>query len=803
MGSVTKIKRSSGRTTFKAHELLFNKIARGLPKEFPFRSVFSLKPIIDHWQTQRDHESELIRTLALKVEQGVKKAPALADIIEDFELLSRHEEIVSTMLTPIFPNREWTNDLRALVDPFGNHMVFRTSAMQRLMRVDEYLSRWLHRSLLGIRILCAYRFILQAFYDTDLQVDQPIIQVFKMPDDLLKRYYKLTTTIDYVRVRNLEPVPDLGQADLHFLLNNVDNIGLWMECLPPQIFEFSGFQIVTMTDVTSEVATASIEHLLLTSDASVNEQKFDLIQDEIRTFFRKPFLRLGLASLQKDGELNFMSSRRIWNSLIIREDVMNERLDINNSIYREVLEEDRPIIVGDVETLSSNRDVRECLLDKDVHSLLLSPLRYEDEVVGILELSSRTPGDLNALATLKLDLIESLFALSVHQNLKRFEDRVTATVRESFTAIHPSVSWRFREAAIAMMDLEEADTPNPEDHIVFREVYPLYGSADIRGSSDRRNQAVRSDLIEHLELVWSTLKAAEDHVPVSLIGEIMHRIGAWRDKLKAGFHTKDESETNDFLVREVNPFLILLQRRHQVLHELIEGYFDRVNENGGLLINEQRAYGRSVQLINETISDILENEQIELQQTCPHYFEKYKTDGVEHTMYIGASIVPDLPFDLAYVKNLRLHQLITCCKIGVAIEGLKQNLEVPLNITQLILVQDMPHSISFRMDEKKFDVDGAYGIRYEVIKKRIDKAMIAGSEERISQPGKIAIVYAFDREAEEYHRYLDFMQADNLLVGQVEELEIGALQGVSGLKALRVQINMDRPTLDPSNSDSV
>ena len=181
----------------------------------------------------------------------------------------------------------------------------------------------------------------------------------------------------------------------------------------------------------------------------------------------------------------------------------------------------------------------------------------------------------------------------------------------------------------------------------------------------------------------------------------------------------------------------------------------------------------------------------------------HRPDGVEHTMYIGASIVPDLPFDLAYVKNLRLHQLITCCKIGVAIEGLKQNLEVPLNITQLILVQDMPHSISFRMDEKKFDVDGAYGIRYEVIKKRIDKAMIAGSEERISQPGMIAIVYAFDREAEEDQRYLDFMQADNFLVGQVEELEIGALQGVSGLKALRVQINMDGPTLDPSNSDSV
>jgi hypothetical protein len=187
---------------------------------------------------------------------------------------------------------------------------------------------------------------------------------------------------------------------------------------------------------------------------------------------------------------------------------------------------------------------------------------------------------------------------------------------------------------------------------------------------------------------------------------------------------------------------------------------------------------------------LLDREQVELQKTCPHYFEKYKTDGVEHIMYIGASLVPQMTFDLAYVRNIRLNQLITCCRIGHAIDEIKSELTIPLDVAQMILVQDTPHGIRFRIDEKKFDVDGAYGIRYEVIKKRIDKATVKGTTERISQPGKIAIVYAFEREAKEYRRYLEFMQAEGNTCGDIEELELNPLQGVSGLKALRVQIKL-------------
>jgi hypothetical protein len=95
------------------------------------------------------------------------------------------------------------------------------------------------------------------------------------------------------------------------------------------------------------------------------------------------------------------------------------------------------------------------------------------------------------------------------------------------------------------------------------------------------------------------------------------------------------------------------------------------------------------------------------------------------------------------------------------------------------------------MDEMQFDVDGAYNIRYEIVKKRIDKAFIKGSSERLTQPGMLAVVYSQDEEASEYMQYIEYLRSMNMVKGVVEDLELQDLQGTNGLRALRVQFELD------------
>jgi hypothetical protein len=128
------------------------------------------------------------------------------------------------------------------------------------------------------------------------------------------------------------------------------------------------------------------------------------------------------------------------------------------------------------------------------------------------------------------------------------------------------------------------------------------------------------------------------------------------------------------------------------------------------------------------------------------------------------------------------------CETENIIQRLKPSLQTKLDICSLILVHSNPLAISFRMEEKKFDVDGAYNIRYEIMKKRIDKALVIETNERLTQPGKIAIVYSQDREAREYMNYLRYLQNINYIGSEVESLTLKDLQGVTGLKALRVEV---------------
>jgi hypothetical protein len=157
-------------------------------------------------------------------------------------------------------------------------------------------------------------------------------------------------------------------------------------------------------------------------------------------------------------------------------------------------------------------------------------------------------------------------------------------------------------------------------------------------------------------------------------------------------------------------------------------------------------------------------------------------------MYIGESITKEESFNAIYLYNLRLWQLQVMCDMENEFYVNKNDYPISLDVASMILVFNQPLSIRFRMDEKQFDVDGTYNARYEVVKKRIDKAFIKGTEKRITTKGKITIVYSQKADEEEYMKYIKFLQSKKVLDEPVEIVELQDLQGVTGLKAFRVPI---------------
>ena len=108
----------------------------------------------------------------------------------------------------------------------------------------------------------------------------------------------------------------------------------------------------------------------------------------------------------------------------------------------------------------------------------------------------------------------------------------------------------------------------------------------------------------------------------------------------------------------------------------------------------------------------------------PTILKKYKTDGVEHNMY-GGNRLP----------NKKLTTLPTCIipsPLATAGDVWNGNPILPKpgtishtvagSLDDLCVRRAHHHPLSYRW--KQFDVDGAYNVRYEMIKKRIDKARI-------------------------------------------------------------------------------
>lgn len=768
---------------------------------FPFPVTFTFQYLIEQWRAL-NNDPRTSATLPLELlESKLQEAPELLGPIKDQTILYKHQETVDLLVSPFFPNSFWNLELQAIGAPFSNHFVHVSHRLEKLLgakksfTVNEQNAN--NKSItLFWRLLYAYKTILAKFYNLSLVIDQPIIHTFvSRTQSGLNSYFKLLGYHPFMRVKNLKKLPSLDKPTFNYLVDNFHDMDLWMQYLPPKYFEFTGFTFYKFIDVTVEEASARLEHTLLTNQGDISDKIFEELQQEFRILFRRPDLQLGLASIQGNGALNFKSTKKSWNSLRIRGITDLSATDIDKSVYGKVLKQGKTLIIEDLNRWENPSRVESVLLKLQVKNLTLVPLFHQNQLVGLLEITSPNPGEINTLDTYKLKQVIPFFARAIYDHLERFENKVQNVVKETYTAIHPTVEWRFRESAIKILNKRQTTKVAEPEAILFENVYPLYAAADIRGSSDQRNKAIRDDLLEHLGLARSILQKVHLTVPLAVINELDFISSQKMGEIEHGMSPGHESSTIEFILNEVNPLCRHLFHNYEGLRPLLQQFMDATQGATNLLFRRRNAYESSLKTINETISNYLLLSQQEMQGIYPHYFEKYQTDGVEYNIYAGQSLVKNREFDPVYLKNLRLHQLITSCEIARIIDRLQPQLEVPLEITQLILVHSAPINIKFRLEEKQFDVDGAYNIRYEILKKRIDKATVKGSDERLTQPGQIAVIYSMDKEAAEYSRYLNYLRFRGYLKGEPEYLELDVLQSVQGLKALRFKVDLGQNTV--------
>jgi len=770
--------------------------AEGLLPGFPFITRLSLEPLIAYWETHERDSNPGVARLARAVAQQVAEATECRGDLATIHALDAHRDLVDALMLAVFPPATAGTAISGAIAPFQRQSFYYTARFKEvLLGRDDIIKQPLNIDLamFGERMTrMAYLLILSREYGAVVPEQGGLI--FTVPDYRigLYRHYGVDFDSSFVRVRVVGDKPVLTPEQIHELLRNRHRLDLWQELLPPDRFVLEGFNLLHLLDVTTQEILSELKYDLLERDVLQASDRLEQIQEKLRVLFARPALQLGIAAYDERKKAFVDFGRKINHSFLIKQMQGHQLEGDFRQVYERLLAERRPLVLEDVATDPDLPDgLRERILRMGIRSAILALLPYGPDTVGLLELGSP---DANSLDEFDLELVTQfvpLFAVAVKRNAEDLETRIQSIIKEKFTAIHPTMEWRFNDAARRLLAQHEDGNRNAEmEPIVFEEVYPLHGSCDIRGSSTARNEAVQGDLIEHLTLANRVLKKASDFQQLPILDELKFYVTKNLRRLRQGIISGDEVSIYDSLRTEVEPLFEYLAQNNPELRPTIATYWQHIDPRLGILYHRRRDFEESVTRINDTISDYLDEEEAKAQLMFPHYFQRLKTDGVEHNIYVGGSLVQGKPFDLVFLKNLRLWQLLVMVEITRRTHALKATLTVPLDTTQLILIHSQPLSIRFRQDERQFDVDGAYNIRYEIIKKRIDKATVLGTGERLTQPGQLALVYAQPREAAEYLEYIDYLQDRNLLEPGIEELELEELQGVKGLLALRVRIKL-------------
>ena len=757
-------------------------------KELPFNSSLSFGVLINELTTISKDKSNSFRASAKEVLDKIEKAPELKGSITDQDLIKKHQDLIDQMMGFVFsPTDDQYSICSATspmtMDPFYTNNGYKTILGAKNATLDLSV-QLVEKQLFFSLIYQAYMIVLNKLYGVTMDNNTPFTMKLTNNDDNSVKYFNKQFNLKYLEVIPKGKIKKMTQEEIKDLFDHTQDLDYWNEKLPLKNFEFSGFIQANYFNVTRDHLISELKSDMLNKSTFISNDSFVTIRDKIRALVENPDIDFGFALIR---DLDAQScDDTILKSIIPHGEFELE--DYEGTVFSDAIEGEGLIFTEDFEKLGDNKIARS-YLDKGIHCHVIIPLKVEEELVGLIELGTPKANGINMFQVLRLAELFPVFALAAKRANDEWSDKVRAVIQKKFTAIHPTVEWRFRESVANIIGNEEVNESATIDPIVFSDIVPIYGASDIRGSSIERSKSVQADLAEQLNLAREILANHEQRNEMPLLNDLSFKIEQNANIVDSGLNAGDEFSVVDFLKREVNPMFVLLADRYPDSKKPIENYFEKLDPELGILYKMRKNFEDSLTMINNQVSEIIDEEQERAQEIFPHYFEKYRTDGIEYNAYIGQSLVQNLKYSDIYLRNIRLWQLLVKVKVARSIKVLQPELPTKLDITQLILVHSSPFSIEFRQDEKKFDVAGAYNIRYEITKKRIDKAYVKGTKERVTQVGKIAIIYSHADEIEEYRDYIRFMMAQGYLTNNIEELELEDLKGASGLKALRLEID--------------
>lgn len=760
-----------------------------------------------------DSKSSIYNTFLRSILSLLDASPELLQPIKDIQILEQHKELLELLRITHNSQVEGDNKLHSLGMPGGTHQTM------NYFSASEEFKRFFTEKAGYIKLLSidsdteslyrdSYTEILERCYGIQIKDSQAPQTILQFVDDStsVKRYYRAIRRNNFADILACNKQPELRQEWVDYAIGAIGSINDLEKPIEFDQFKVRGFFLLSIIEDTEQVAlqelrdTVAKMHTYDVSDAipAIKNASLSLLGNDNLDIGFLPFMKVNDRYVYHDiyAKISLVFSR-------LRKHMSQEELAETFEFVTNMSDQ-MPNIVSSVNSdvfclepdCVKDERIRKILVDENLKTLVFVPIRYQDRLLGVIELGSIFENQVDSRILKKIERASLYYRELFYYKISALEEMVKDFIMQRYTSIQSSVLWKFNEEAwnaIKELKSEQQKITKVTPTIRFDNLYPFYGAIDYRNSSVKQLQAIQSDYLLQLDYLKTIL---QDDILLEdpTINEFVRLIEAWEERIDADLDVEEEYELRHFLEDNALSFLGQLHEKGILDNDVYKAYVADARSKTGTFHLSHNDYEASLQSLNTLLKQELNKSQNNLIQVVPHYFEKFQTDGLEFSIYAGKSIEPNKVFPSNAVDIIAAWQIDTMLKMAKSADRYKGRLSIPLETTQLILIHENMVDISYRIDEKHFDVEGSYSIRYEVVKKRIDKVRLFNSNERLTQPGTIAIAYAHISSCKPYiDRIYDLIEEGELMP-DIEYLDLEQLKGVGKLKAIRVKINYANST---------
>ncbi|QES87276.1 hypothetical protein [Rhizosphaericola mali] len=760
--------------------------------------IVSFKPFIDYLDNVIDKNGVSKKILAHAKERIIELLPENLEIHEvDLGKYAAVYEIVYQLLNP--PMMEEKENYWGLSVPFSPTIFYSSDSLYALMNTKldpledgvEHEGDKIDKNT--IKTIIIYNLVLKKLYNIEMSEKDILKYSFRpnLEEDRIV-YLGIDYNSDFLEVSYDGELPELNVAQYSCKLSNIkDVLSQLLEALPLEKITIKGISILNLRDITTTYLKDKVRGFLISN--KVKKTPHRVFADIFKGLLGNSKLDIILSPLLI---INKSIVQDLWEGLDDDFRTILGKYNMEKDVFFEIIKDytDHPntIFHKNLKNIcSSEKNKIINSLDSSIKSVLIRPVfTNKTKMVGAIAIFSDQENMINEDVLARLEDVVPLLEQLFEGGINSYSGQLTEVLKNKFTSIQPSVEWKFTDAAIQYLHDKRLERHPAMKSIHFENVYPIYGAVDIRDSTIERNNANAADYRVQLQAAILLLEKINLKVPISIIGELIFKAKKWIQFIEEGISSDKEPELIKFLDKEIGIFVTQFGSSSEELSQMTASYFED-QKAGGRFHNNVLDIEKTFKILNSSIASLLDQMNDKVQETYPCFFERYRSDGLEYNFYIGQSITPERVYSDIYLKNLQLWQVNTMAIIAKITEELQPQLPHPLRTTQLIFIHSNTIDISFRNDEHRFDVEGTYNIRYEIVKKRIDKAIVKHTQERLTQPGKVAIVYFFKKDVEEYISHIKYLQDKDIFEDDLEDIELDDLQGVTGLRAIRVSIKKD------------